>query len=87
MTVQVTLVSMESVWMELIVTVVSAHQDSQVMLLFVGRFHLQSHYFGKRASEGTLLLKCFLFLCLLEDQAFVSVLLWPSFLLTGLPKL
>lgn len=29
MTVQVTLVSMGSVWMALIVTVVSAHQDSQ----------------------------------------------------------
>lgn len=29
MTVQVILVSMESVWMVLIVTVVSAHQDSQ----------------------------------------------------------
>lgn len=29
MTVQVTLVSMESVWMALIATVVSAHQDSQ----------------------------------------------------------
>ena len=40
MTVQVTRVSMESVWMALIVTAVSAHQDSQVMLLFVGTFFL-----------------------------------------------
>lgn len=87
MIVQVTLVSMESVWMELIVIVVPAHQDSQVMLLFVGRFHFQSHYFGKRASKVTLLLKCLPFLCILEDQMFVSVFLWPSFLLTSLPKL
>lgn len=35
-TVQVALVSMESVWMALIVTAASARQDSQVMLLFVG---------------------------------------------------
>lgn len=36
MTVQVTLVSTESVWMALIVTVVSAHQDSQVTPFLLG---------------------------------------------------
>lgn len=36
MTVQVTLVPMEPAWMALIVTVVSAHQDSQVMLFLLG---------------------------------------------------
>lgn len=46
MTVQVTLVSMESVWMALIVTAVSAHQDSQVMLLLVGT-PPSPHHFGK----------------------------------------
>ena len=51
MTVQVTRVSMESVWMALIVTAVFAHQDSQVMVLFVGRL-LQPPHFGKRASKG-----------------------------------
>ena len=52
MTVQVTHVSMESVWMALIVTAVFAHQDSQVMVLFVGRLLLQPSHFGKRASKG-----------------------------------
>lgn len=88
MTVQVTLVSMGSVWMALIVTVVSAHQDSQVTNAhFVRRSLLQSHHFGKRVSKRKSCFRCFIFLYLFEGQTFVSLLLWPNFLLIVLPKI
>lgn len=58
MTVLATLVSMEPVWMASIVTVVSALQDSQVMLLCWGWEFLQLQHLGKVAWKGKLLFKC-----------------------------